>query len=139
MRSAMAAVSRAGRTSWTRRMWAPARMAAVLAMVVGSVVGEADPSAALRDDNKGALRDDNKGALRDDNKGGSVVGEADPSAALRDDNKGALRDDNKGALRDDNKDNDAAARGWVRKLLRERPARMGKPSVWNWSRWASRG
>src|ERR1035437_6431691 len=82
MRSAMAAVSRAGRTSWTRRMWAPARMAAVLAMVVGSVVGEADPSAALRDDNKGALRDDNKGALRDDNKG-----------ALRDDNKGALRDD----------------------------------------------
>ena len=34
MRSAMAAASTAGRTSWTRRMWAPARMAATLAAVV---------------------------------------------------------------------------------------------------------
>src|ERR1039458_2826575 len=43
----------------------------------GAAVGEADPSAALRDDNNGALRDDNNGALRDDNNG-----------ALWDDNKG---------------------------------------------------
>src|ERR1035438_9974403 len=72
MRSAMAAVSRAGRTSWTRRMWAPARMAAVFATAVGSVVGEADPSAALHPSEPGplagdpGLRDDNEGALRDD-------------------------------------------------------------------------
>src|ERR1039458_9975345 len=102
MRSAMAAVSRAGRTSWTRRMWAPARMAAVFATVVGSVVGEADPSAALHPSEPGPLA-------------------GDPG------------------LRDDNKDNNAAVRGRVRKLLRERPARMGKPSAWSWSRWASRG
>ena len=31
---AMAAASTAGRTSWTRRMWAPAKMAATLAAVV---------------------------------------------------------------------------------------------------------
>src|ERR1035438_6388133 len=101
MRSAMAAVSRAGRTSWTRRMWAPARMAAVFATVVGSVVGEADPSAPLRDDNQGALWDDSKGAVRDDNKAGSVAGEADPSAPLRDDNKAgsAVRADNNAAVR----------------------------------------
>ena len=34
MQSAMVAASTAGRTSWTRRMWAPARMAATLAAVV---------------------------------------------------------------------------------------------------------
>src|ERR1035441_8593307 len=107
MRSAMAAVSRAGRTSWTRRMWAPARMAAVLATAVGSVAGEADPSAALHPSEPGPLagdpgpRDDNKGALRDDNKAGSVVGEADPSAPLRDDNKAgsAVRADDNAAVR----------------------------------------
>src|ERR1035437_2988254 len=105
MRSARSAVWRAGRTSWTRRMWAPARMAAVLGAVVGSGVEEAGPSAALRDDNKGGA------ALRDDNKGG---------AALRDDNKGGVR------VR-------------VRKLLRERPARIGKPRAWSRSNWASSG
>src|ERR1035441_3539317 len=117
MRSAMAAVARAGGMSWTRRMWAPARMAAVFATAVGSVAGEADPSAALHPSEPGplaggpGLRDDSKGALRDDNKAGSAV----------------RADDN------------AAVRGQVRKLLRERPARMGKPSVWSWSRCASRG
>src|ERR1700733_3647801 len=34
MASAMVAASRAGGTSWTRRMWAPLRMAVVLAAVV---------------------------------------------------------------------------------------------------------
>ena len=34
MRSAMAAASTAGRTSWVRRMWAPLKMAATLAAVV---------------------------------------------------------------------------------------------------------
>ena len=34
MASAMVAAATAGRTSWTRRMWAPVRMAAVLAAVV---------------------------------------------------------------------------------------------------------
>ena len=52
----MAAAAWAGATSWTRRMWAPARMAAVLVTVVGSGVEEADPSAPLRDDNKVAVR-----------------------------------------------------------------------------------
>ena len=34
MRSATVAAAMAAGTSWTRRMWAPARMAAVLAAVV---------------------------------------------------------------------------------------------------------
>ncbi len=44
------------------------------------MVGEADPSASLRDDNKGELRDDDSASLRDDKV--LVDDEAEKAASL---------------------------------------------------------